>query len=173
MQFDAILVAPRRDRNVSAGHWRNQTINDALDACLRERPTQLALTAHRIESGELTRFNYAELARMADRMAVGLHKLGVRQHDVVSCQLPNWWQFTLLYLACARIGAVLNPLMPIFRERELGFMLGHGESKVMLCPRPSVALTTPACCRTCGPICRISSTCWSSAARARSPSRPR
>ncbi|ARU06442.1 cyclohexanecarboxylate-CoA ligase [Comamonas serinivorans] len=135
MNFDAVLIPSRRERNVSAGYWRDQTINDALDACLRERPDQLALTAHRVASGEVTRFTYAELARMADRMAVGLHQLGVRAHDVVSCQLPNGWPFTLLYLACARIGAVLNPLMPIFRERELTFMLNHAESRVMVVPQ--------------------------------------
>ena len=50
-------------------------------------------------------------------------------------QLPNWWQFTLMYLACSRIGAVMNPLMPIFRERELSFMLAHGEAKVFVVPK--------------------------------------
>jgi len=49
-------------------------------------------------------------------------------------QLPNWWQFSLLYLACSRIGAVLNPLMPIFREHELSFMLRHAEAKVFVVP---------------------------------------
>lgn len=134
MDFDAVLIPGRRARNVAAGHWRDQTINDALDRCVRERPNQLAFTAYRTGETIPQRFTYAELAQMADRMAVGLHRLGIRRHDVVSCQLPNWWQFTLLYLACARIGAVLNPVMPIFRERELGFMLNHGESKLMVVP---------------------------------------
>jgi cyclohexanecarboxylate-CoA ligase len=75
------------------------------------------------------------MARMADRIAVGLARLGVTRGDVVSMQLPNSWQFTLLYLACSRIGAVLNPLMPIFRERELLFMLNHSGSKVMIVPK--------------------------------------
>ena len=66
---------------------------------------------------------------MADRIAVGLSRLGVGRNDVVACQLPNWWQFTLVYLACSRIGAVMNPLMHIFRERELSFMLRHGEAR--------------------------------------------
>ena len=39
--------------------------------------------------------------------------------DVVSFQLPNWWEFVALYLATVRLGAVANPLMPIFRRREL------------------------------------------------------
>ena len=54
---------------------------------------------------------------------------------MVACQLPNWWQFTLTYLACSRIGAVINPLMHIFRERELSFMLKHGEAKVLIVPK--------------------------------------
>jgi len=54
---------------------------------------------------------------------------------VVACQLPNWWQFTITYLACSRIGAVMNPLMHIFRERELSFMLKHGEAKVFIIPQ--------------------------------------
>lgn len=135
MDFDAVLIPGRRARYVGAGHWRDQTIHDALAQCLRERPDQLALTAYRADQPAPTRFTYAELARMANRMAVGLHRLGIGRNDVVSCQLPNWWQFTLLYLACARIGAVLNPVMPIFRERELKFMLGHAESKLMVVPQ--------------------------------------
>jgi cyclohexanecarboxylate-CoA ligase len=54
---------------------------------------------------------------------------------VVSLQLPNWWQFNALHLACARIGAITNPLMPIFRRRELSYMLGFAESKVLIAPR--------------------------------------
>ena len=105
---------------------------------------------------------------MADRIAVGLSRLGVGRNDVVALQLPNWWQFTLTYLACSRIGAVLNPLMHIFRERELSFMLKHGEAKAVDraqgVPRASTmnrwlrgAEARPA---------RAARTSWSSAARA-------
>lgn len=135
MQFDAVLLPARRDDMVARGLWHDRTINDDLQACLREVPDKPALTALRTDNGETRRFSYRELARMADRIAVGLHRLGVRRNDVVACQLPNWWQFTLTYLACSRIGAVMNPLMHIFRERELGFMLRHGEAKVMIVPR--------------------------------------
>ena len=95
-----------------------------------------------LESGAVTRFTYREMAVMADRIAVGLSRLGVGRNDVVSMQLPNWWQFTLTYLACSRIGAVLNPLMHIFRERELSFMLKHGDSKVVIVPKRFRDLTT-------------------------------
>ncbi|MCW5655927.1 cyclohexanecarboxylate-CoA ligase [Hydrogenophaga sp.] len=135
MEFDAVLLPPRRARMIEQGFWHDRTINQDLDACVQACPDKLALTALRVESGETTRFTYRELARMADRIAVGLSRLGVGRNDVVACQLPNWWQFTLVYLACSRLGAVMNPLMHIFRERELSFMLKHGEGKVMIAPK--------------------------------------
>ncbi len=135
MEFDAVLIAPRRAEMVRDGHWHDRTINDELDACVAQFPDKLALTAVSLDNGAVRRFTWRELATMADRVAVGLARLGVVRNDVVSCQLPNWWQFTVMYLACSRIGAVINPLMHIFRERELSFMLAHGESKVVVVPK--------------------------------------
>jgi cyclohexanecarboxylate-CoA ligase len=135
MQFDAVLLAPRRAECVARGLWLDRTINDELDACVAHCPDREALVGLRVEAGDTRRFTWRELATMADRIAVGLSRLGVTSGDVVSMQLPNWWQFNAMYLACSRIGAVINPLMPIFRERELSFMLGHGESKLLIVPK--------------------------------------
>ncbi len=135
MEFDAVLLAPRRANAIAQGLWFDRTINDDLDACLAQCPDKRALTAVRVESGEVRRFSYREMATMVDRIAVGLSRLGVGRNDVVAMQLPNWWQFTLTYLACSRLGAVINPLMHIFRERELSFMLAHGEAKVVIVPK--------------------------------------
>ncbi|HZF83092.1 MAG TPA: cyclohexanecarboxylate-CoA ligase [Burkholderiaceae bacterium] len=135
MEFDAILLPPRRDASIAQGLWPDRTVNDELDACLAECPDKTALTALHADGMPGRRLSYRALAQLADRMAVGLHRLGVRRNDVVAMQLPNGWPFTALYLACSRIGAVLNPLMPIFRERELGFMLRHGEAKVLVVPK--------------------------------------
>jgi cyclohexanecarboxylate-CoA ligase len=135
MEFDAVLLPPRRARSIAQGHWHDRTINDDLDACVAACPDKRALTALRVESGELRHFTYRELGEAADRIALGLARLGIGRNDVVAVQLPNWWQFTALYLACSRIGAVLNPLMHIFRERELSFMLKHGEAKLLVVPK--------------------------------------
>jgi cyclohexanecarboxylate-CoA ligase len=135
MKFDAVLIPARRSESVAKGLWHDRTINDDLDACVLACPDKTALTAVQAESGRVTRFTYRELSQMADRVAVGLSKLGVGRDDIVACQLPNWWQFTVTYLACSRIGAVMNPLMHIFRERELSFMLKHGEAKVLIIPQ--------------------------------------
>lgn len=135
MEFDAVLLPPRRAASIAAGLWHDHTINDDLDACVAHCPDKVALTAVRLDGDAVRRFSYRELATLADRVAIGLNRLGVGHGDVVAMQLPNWWQFTVLYLACSRIGAVLNPLMPIFRERELSFMLKHGDAKVLVVPK--------------------------------------
>ncbi len=104
MEFDAVLLSPRRAESIAGGHWHDRTINDDLDACVAACPDKLALTAVRLDSGEMRRFTYRQLATLADRVAVGLSRLGVGRNDVVAMQLPNWWQFSLLYFACSRLG---------------------------------------------------------------------
>lgn len=93
------------------------------------------MVSYKTEDKSEKSFTYREMLHTANKIALGLKRLGVQKQDIVSCQLPNWWEFTLLYIACRRIGAVLNPLMPIFRERELSFMLKHTESKVFIVPK--------------------------------------
>ncbi|OKO71967.1 cyclohexanecarboxylate-CoA ligase [Bradyrhizobium sp. AS23.2] len=135
MEFDAVLLQPRRAESIARGFWHDRTINQDFAACVAECPDKVALTAVRLDRDEVRRFTYSQLASLVDRAAVGLSRLGVGRNDVVAMQLPNCWQFILLYLACSRIGAVLNPLMSIFRERELSFMLSHGEAKVLVVPK--------------------------------------
>ena len=135
MQFDPVLIAPRRTAMTAQGFWRNQTINTFMDQALQQWPDHTAVVAYRSDVPEPVRLSYRTLSQQIDRIARGLVALGVGRSDVVSWQLPNWWEFIAIALACARIGAVANPIMPIFRERELKFMLDFGESKVFIVPK--------------------------------------
>lgn len=135
MEFDAVLIEPRRAAMTAAGFWHDKTADDYFDACLATKPHERALTSLSSVTGARRDLTWAELDLLADRAAIGLRKLGVGRNDVVSCQLPNSWQFVVTFLGCSRIGAVFNPVMPIFRERELGFMLRHGEAKVFVVPK--------------------------------------
>lgn len=135
MDFDAVLIPTRKEAMLKQGHWLNQTILDFLRSAVEKNPDKTALVSFKVENQTEQTFSYQQLWDMTNKIALGLKQLGIEKNDVVSCQLPNWWEFTLLYLACSRIGAVLNPLMPIFRERELEFMLKHGESKVFVVPK--------------------------------------
>ena len=50
-------------------------------------------------------------------------------------QLPNWWEFVVTAFACSKIGAVMNPVMPILRERELVYILNFCKAKVFIVPK--------------------------------------
>ena len=135
MQFDPVLIAPRQKAMTDAGFWRHQTISHFMAQALQTCPEHVAVVAHRSDVAEPVRLTYRLLDQKVDRIARGLTALGVGHGDVVSWQLPNWWEFMALALACARMGAVANPIMPIFRQRELKFMLDFGESKVFIVPK--------------------------------------
>lgn len=135
MQFDPVLISPRQQAMTQAGFWRHQTINHFMAQALQKCPEHVAVVAHRSDMAEPVRLTYRLLDQKVDRITRGLTALGVGHSDVVSWQLPNWWEFIALALACARIGAVANPIMPIFRQRELKFMLDFGESKVFIVPK--------------------------------------
>ncbi len=135
MQFDPILPPARSKAMTRQGYWKGLILADYFDRCLAEVPDKAAVVDFNSTVQTASRLTYRELAARVERIAASLVRLGIERDDVVSCQLPNWWQFTALTLACSRVGAAINPLMPIFRERELKFMLGLAESKLLVVPR--------------------------------------
>jgi cyclohexanecarboxylate-CoA ligase len=121
-------------RSAAGNYWPGATLLDHLARAVAATPGKIAVVATRSETGESRRISYRELDAMSSSVAGALSARGVGKGDVVSFQLPNWWEFTVLHLACLKLGAVSNPLMIIFRERELAFMLGLAESKVLVVP---------------------------------------
>ncbi len=144
MDFQAILPDDRIARMTTSGLWPGRLLIDALDEAAVREPDALVLVDQNSMTGQSTRMSYGELRRYSVRLAAALAAHGVGRGDVVAVQLPNWWHHAALYLACVRIGAVINPLMPIFRERELRFMLGFAEAKVLVVPRAFRGFDFPA-----------------------------
>ncbi|WP_137125504.1 cyclohexanecarboxylate-CoA ligase [Roseomonas sp. HF4] len=134
MDTDRDRLAARRAAMRAAGHWRDETLLDHLARAVAGRPDHTAIVARRSEGGAARRITYGGLDRLSTLVAMSLRERGVGRGDVVSFQLPNWWEFSVLHLACLKLGAVSNPLMVIFRERELGFMLALAEAKVLVVP---------------------------------------
>jgi len=132
MAFEIFLPQSRIEQ--SRGLWADRLPIDALDAAVGEHPDRIAFVGVNSARSAEVRFTYAELGERVDKIAAGLVQLGVGKGDVVSFQLPNWWEFTALFFACNRIGAAANPLMPIFRQREMRFMLGFGAAKIAVVP---------------------------------------
>jgi cyclohexanecarboxylate-CoA ligase len=80
------------------------------------------------------RATFSDLENDANALARSLEHLGIEPGDVVSYQLPNWLETFVLVLALMRLGAVANPIVPIFRKREVSFILRESRSKALVVP---------------------------------------
>src|SRR6478609_10788285 len=128
MSFETILTDEIIAEYTSAGYWTNRIITDFLDEAVDRTPDKVAaIDPHR-------QVTYAELAAEVDRAALGFLELGIEPGDVISFQLPNWIEFLVVHFAATRIGAVSNPLIPIYRDREVGFMVELAQSKLVVVP---------------------------------------
>jgi cyclohexanecarboxylate-CoA ligase len=119
----------------TSGFWVDKSFDEFLQKTVAATPAKLAVVADRADRAEARRLTYAELGDLISRAAAALRRLGIGPRDVISVQLPNWWEFAVIALAAFRVGAVVNPLMPIFREHELGYMLDFAETKLLIVPR--------------------------------------
>lgn len=105
-------------------------VPDLLRRWAAEQPDEAAVVDVRPEGTRTT--TWQELDASVDRAAAALLALGVRPGEPVACQLPNWTEFVQIAMATLRIGAVCCPLMPIFRNREIGFMLRKAGARVLI-----------------------------------------
>src|ERR1700687_4413518 len=124
-----------RDHFREAGYWLDKTVDQLLIEAIARTPDKISIIADRADREQALRLTYWELGSLVDRAASSLNRLGVGPRDVVTVQLPNWWEFVVTALACSKIGAVFNPVMPILRERELLYVLNFCESTVFIVPK--------------------------------------
>jgi cyclohexanecarboxylate-CoA ligase len=119
-------------RHVAAGEWPGATFSALLDARAREAGDRTYVVAGARDGDRA--YTYGDLKRRADRLAVALGRLGVGAGDVVSYQLPNWFEAVALACAIDRVGAVQNPIITIYREREVGFACRQARAKLLAVP---------------------------------------
>jgi len=77
---------------------------------------------------------FGEYLDQVERVAAGLAAHGIGEDDVVSWQLPTWFESTVLVAALSRLGAIQNPILPIYRSREVGFVTGQAGTKLLIVP---------------------------------------
>lgn len=105
-----------------AGYWDRTTFVTAIDHWAEVDP------GHPYISDGTGSYSYGEFRRSAWNLAGGLVGLGVRPGDRVVVQLPNWNEFFLVYAAIARIGAVMVPVVSVYREHEVQFIVENSEA---------------------------------------------
>jgi cyclohexanecarboxylate-CoA ligase len=123
------------DRFRKAGYWLDKTVDQLLAEAIAKAPDKISIVADRADRDQAQRLTYRELGNRVERVANSLRALGICPGDFVTVQLPNWWEFVVTSLACGRVGAIINPVMPILRERELLYILNFCKAKVFIVPK--------------------------------------
>ena len=77
---------------------------------------------------------FEALRARAERVAAGLYGMGVRPGTVVAWQLPTRIETVVLSFALARLGAVQSPVIPFYRDREVGFALRESKAEFFAVP---------------------------------------
>ncbi|MCX5524810.1 AMP-binding protein [Streptomyces bobili] len=77
---------------------------------------------------------FGALRERAERTAAGLYGMGVRPGTVVAWQLPTRLETAVLSFALARLGAVQTPVIPFYRDREVGFALRESKAEFFAVP---------------------------------------
>jgi cyclohexanecarboxylate-CoA ligase/acyl-CoA synthetase len=121
------LAADRYDEATIArfkrhGWWQDRHLVDYLDHWADTAPDRRFITDG---TNDLA---YREFRQQAMNLSLSLRRLGVGVGDRVVVQLPNWSEFAVAYLGLTRIGAVLVPIMPIYRDREVEYILKHSRA---------------------------------------------
>jgi long-chain acyl-CoA synthetase len=78
------------------------------------------------------RMGWSELRERADRLAQGLASLGLGPGDPVALLLPNVPAFAISFFALARLGGVVVPLNPQFKEAEFDFHFDEAGVKAII-----------------------------------------
>lgn len=77
---------------------------------------------------------FGEFKTAVERAAAGLQALGVHEGSPVSWQLPTSIEAIIISNALARLGAVQNPIIHLYKEREVGFALKQTSSELLIVP---------------------------------------
>ena len=116
------------DQYYRAGLWSTDTVHDLLARRVEENPDKVFAT-------DGTRsLTFQELFDAGQRLAVGLHRHGLRRGDTAAVQLPNWVEFIQVLTALSRLGVIMVPIMPIYRREDVSYVLSNAGVRAVFTP---------------------------------------
>lgn len=124
-------IAPElRSRYEAEGWWTQQTLGALLVEAL-DAHSHLGFNVH--SDVHPYRGTFADVERVARRLAAGLAARGVGPGDVIAFQLPNWMEAAATFWASTVLGAVVVPVVHFYGRKEL--------AHIMATARPTVFVT--------------------------------
>ncbi|HDH7643921.1 TPA: medium-chain fatty-acid--CoA ligase [Escherichia coli] len=119
----------RRAAYRQQGLWGDASLADYWQQTARAMPDKNAVVDNHGAS-----YTYSALDHAASCLANWMLAKGIESGDRIAFQLPGWCEFTVIYLACLKIGAVSVPLLPSWREAELVWVLNKCQAKMFFAP---------------------------------------
>lgn len=104
------------------GWWRDGSAAALLDHWAETTPDRCFVSDGTVD------LDYGTVRRRARGLGAALLRRGVKPGERVVVQLPNWAEFVIAYMAIARIGAVLVPIMSVYRKHEVEHVLHNSEA---------------------------------------------
>ncbi|XP_062078641.1 4-coumarate--CoA ligase CCL1-like [Humulus lupulus] len=81
-------------------------------------------------TGEI--FTYADVHLTSRKVAAGLHKLGIKQGDVIMLLLRNCPEFVYAFLAASHIGAIVTTANPFYTPAEVAKQAASSKTKLVI-----------------------------------------
>ena len=119
----------RRAAYRQQGLWGDASLADYWQQTARAMPDKIAVVDNHGAS-----YTYSALDHAASCLANWMLAKGIESGDRIAFQLPGWCEFTVIYLACLKSGAVSGPLLPSWREAELVWVLNKCQAKMFFAP---------------------------------------
>ncbi len=110
------------------GYWPGLTIYQALERWIKETPHKEAIVDEKV------RLTYNQFAVAVRRLSIALYHLKIKKEDRVIVQLPNCSEFLICFFALSRIGAIPVPVIPQFRQKDIGYLLNLTGASTIIIP---------------------------------------
>lgn len=112
-------------RYAQAGLWSDETIGDLARRRADADPDRI------IYLDEPTLPTYASMLEQGEALARALLDLGIESGDCIAFQVPNWIEAAVINLAAGLGGFVVSPIVPIYRDAEVAWMLADSCARVL------------------------------------------
>src|SRR5690606_22954657 len=123
------LSEQRLEQGRASGEWLNRTIAQMAAEMVAENPQRIT---HVFEGQACS---VGELLQEAQLLAGALQRRGLVAGDAISFQLPNWKEAAVIDLAASLLGLVIVPIVSIYRDAEVSFMLEDARVKAAFFPQ--------------------------------------